>query len=397
MRWAITSPRTTSSDSSGRGWSPVRKGRLCPARAGHARSSPTTSTRSFARVPDRDGSLSRGRDARARAPRGAARPVSGLGHEERRPQRHRASRAPPRSARPVRVRRRGSTTAARAPSTRKTSSRRRRRAQDPPLPGRLHQVARQRRRERAEAGMGGERADPGRDLPQIAPQHRGHGRGDAGLDAGRSIPACPRWGPFAARPSTRTRGPPTIRSRRSRTGCPTTRSGLRGRSWRSPTRRSAPSCGRGSTASRPRTGSQRRSSNAETGSAGHTSARVLPLDRFRVTGNTLAIRRSRRCLRHVAAAAVHDRVARFRQREGLPARPSRDWCRAAAGRAGAPAGSYVAARVHAGDPAMNVTVYLRRGANGFESSASIARGPARSSRPRAPSADRPAALCGSRA
>ena len=170
----------------------------------------------------------------------------------------------------------------------------RRRRENSPLSRRLHEVARQRRRGRSEALMGGQRAvvsQPGHHRPQ----HRGHGHRDAGLDEGE-VPG-PSRGRLRSRPtrSTRRNGPRTIRSRRLRTVCPTTRSGRPGRSWRSPTRRFVPSSRRVNTARRPRIGSPRPSSNGGTGSAGRSlracyrstasasSANALEFDDLNVT------------------------------------------------------------------------------------------------------------------
>ncbi len=95
-------------------------------------------------------------------------------------------------------------------------------------------------------------------------------------------------------------------------------------------------------------------------------SRVLPLDRFRVSGTTLQFDDLGVVYRLSPARtftiewfafdnAKDSLLAKLGTGADLPAAVQ-----------GLPAGSYAAARVHAGDPAMSVTIYVRHGATGFD-------------------------------
>ena len=150
-----------------------------------------------------------------------------------------------------------------------------------------HQVARQRHVRRPEAGMGRQRAGApaaGRGRQE----HRQPWTGDARVDAREELRSAGsrqvRQQHLRPRVVDAGRSAAPVR----RIACRTTRSGPRGRSWRSPTRTSARSCRPANTASRQRTGSPRRSIERRNRIGRAYFARVLPLDHIRVDGNALA-------------------------------------------------------------------------------------------------------------
>ncbi len=95
-------------------------------------------------------------------------------------------------------------------------------------------------------------------------------------------------------------------------------------------------------------------------------ARVLPLDRFRVTNNTLAF--DDLGVVHGLSPARSYAIDwfGFDNEKGQLLSPAGSGAELPPAARVLPAGAYVAARVHAGEPAMHVMVYLRRGAEGFD-------------------------------
>ena len=95
-------------------------------------------------------------------------------------------------------------------------------------------------------------------------------------------------------------------------------------------------------------------------------SRVLPIDRFRVSGATLQFDDLAMLYRLSPARTFTVEWYGFDNATNTLLAPIGTGANLPAAAQSAPEGSYVAARVHAGDPAMSVTIYLRHGATGFD-------------------------------